>query len=125
MPDTPRILTRPTPGFYTVRLVPRGWPVAARISLDDDRYSVTIDGKPVPRTWTEEELESDAVRAITTGTLFDHPLLRVNCFGQMCDETEYRHKLATRAWAEANAPWHPSLHPEKPIDLRLLPAEDF
>lgn len=120
-----RVLTRPEPGYYLVRLVPKGWPVGARIVLADGRYSATVDDLPVPGSWTEEELEAEAAEWLSRGQLFDHPFLRVSLFGTPCTETDYQHRLALKAWAKQHRPTHPAANPEKPIDPRLLPADDF
>ncbi len=121
----PRILTRPLPGYYLVRMVRKGWPVAARIDLSNGRYAVECDGIAADGSWTEDEIESIAAESLMEGRLWDHPLLRVSCFGEPCDEATYRHRLAMKEWALVHNPRHPAANPMKPIDPRLLPAEDF
>lgn len=119
----PRIVTQPTPGHYLLRLVPRGWPVPARIELVDCIYRAEIDGSPVPGEWDEAGIEAILYDWITAREV--HPFARLILFGEECDETAYRHHLAIREWAKASAEWHPSLHPTKPMDPRMLPAADF
>lgn len=123
--QAPRILTKPTPGFYLLRLVPNAWQVGAHVIERDGAYTAEVNGKPLATWWTEEELETAAVRCMTTGTLFDHPMLRIVLFGSPCDEATYRHRLEMKAWAESYDENHPAANPTKPMDPRLLPAEDF
>lgn len=121
-------LTEPVPGYYLLRLVPKGWPVPVLIRRLDEighPFTAEIDGVPLPNAWTRERLETEAAESISRGELFEHPFLRIVLFGQPCTETEYRHRLALKTWATAHAPWHPCLNPMRPIDQRLLPAEDF
>ena len=120
-----RQIASPGPGFYLVRLVPKGWEVPARIDFDGERYSAVVDESPLLGQWTADELESLVADAILVGELFERQMTKLLVFGRPCTETEYRHKVETKRWAEENAGWHPCLHPQNPIDGRLLPAEDF
>ena len=119
----PKIVNELVPGFYLVRYVPGGWAVPARIGALDDRYWFEHDGKLIQVVLTAEEAWAIAAHWIT-GEKID-PIARIIVFGEPCDETTYRHRLALRRWAYNNAPWHPCLHPDKPMDSRLLPAADF
>lgn len=123
--ERPRILTKPTPGYYLLRLVTGAWQVGAQIIERDGTYTATVNGTPLAVWWTEEELEAAAVRALSRGELFEHPLLRIVLFGSPTDEATYQHRLATKAWAEKHNPAHPAANPTKPMDPLLLPAEDF
>lgn len=120
-----RTLTKPQPGFYLLRLVPKGWQVPAEIRLEYGLFAATIDEAPLIGQWTEDELEALVLDAMMVGELFERPMTKLLTFGQPCTETAYRHQIATKRWAEQHAAWHPSLHPQNPIDTRLLPAEDF
>lgn len=121
-------LTEPKPGYYLLRLVPKGWAVPVFIRQLDEPghpFVAEIDGVPLPSAWTSERLEAEAAESLSRGELFEHPMLRIVLFGRPCTEKEYRYRLALKEWATAHAPWHPCLTPTRPIDQRLLPAEDF
>ena len=120
-----RTLTKPTPGFYLLRIVPRGWQVPASIRRVGDLITGDVDGEPLGKLWSEQMIEEEAAEAIVNGALFDHPLLRISLFGETCSETKYHHRAAIKVWAKEHAPWHPCLSPRRPIDPALLPAEDF
>lgn len=96
-----------------------------RVIVENDVILITINGAQVTDVWQIDELDDQFADATAAGELFDHPLFRVILFGEPCDETDYRHRLALKEWAEQHAPWHPCLHPNQPIDQRLLPATDF
>lgn len=118
-------LNNPQSGHYLISISPKGWKVPARVTIEDDVIRLVINGSQVIDRWYVNELGNLLADATMAGTLFDHPLFRVVLFGEPCDETTYRHRLALRDWAVDNAPWHPCLHPDKPIDPRTLPATDF
>ena len=124
MKALPRVITRPAPGYYLVPLVPHGFAVPARVTLADGRYTVELDGATLG-SWSEEELEAAVADAMVAGELFDRPLCNALVFGKPCSEQDYLHAIATKAWARANAPWHPSLRPNVAVDLRLLPPPIF
>lgn len=124
-PKPSRVLTKPTPGYYLVSLVPGAWLVPARIIERDGKTTGEVNGEALKVEWTEEELEASAALSIVRGTLFEHPLLRISLFGKMTDEPTYLHRMAMKTWAETYAPTHPAANPMKPMDPRLLPAEDF
>lgn len=119
------ILNNPQPGYYIVSLVPKGWAVPVHVTTENDVIQVTVNGSQVIESWFAPDLPDLAVEATMEGRLFEHPLFRIILFGEPCSETEYRHRLNLRAWAVDNAPDHPCLHPERPIDIRTLPATDF
>jgi hypothetical protein len=111
--------------YYLVSVVAKGWAVPAHLSRHGDVIQLTQNGSQHPETWSVRELPDAFADAVAGGTLFEHPLFRVVLFGERCDETTYRHRLAIREWAVNHASWHPSLRPDQPIDQRLLPATDF
>lgn len=120
---TPKMVNVVLPGYYLVRFVPGGWEVPARITAEQGAFIFEHDGTRIERPVTSEEAWSLTVPWLA-GEQID-PIARILLFGQPCTETEYRHRLATKTWAEQHEPAHPSLHPFKPIDGRLLPARDF
>lgn len=115
----------PQPGYYKLSLIPKGWAVPVHVTIENDVIQVTVNGAQVIENWSRADLPDLFTDAIADGRLFEHPLFRIILFGEPCDETEYRHRLNLRAWAMENAPDHPCLHPERPIDIRTLPATDF
>lgn len=115
----------PQPGYYIFSLVPKGWAVPAHVTIANNVIQVTVNGSQVIDCWSVTDLPDLFVEAVAEGRLFEHPLFRIVLFGEPCDETEYRYRLSLRDWAVNNAPDHPCLHPERPIDLRTLPATDF
>jgi hypothetical protein len=120
-----RDLTKPEPGFYILRLVRRGWQVPARIIEQDGSFTAEVNGEPLKVVWTRDELEASAVSDLVEGRLFAHPLLRIVLFGEATDEPTYRYRLAMKDWAETHDKDHPAANPTKPMDPRLMPAEDF
>lgn len=97
----------------------------SRVTIENDVIQITVNGLQHVESWSVADLPELLAEATMEGRLFEHPLFRIVLFGKPCDETEYRHRLALRDWAVDNAPWHPALHPERPIDARILPATDF
>ena len=125
-PEKRRVdLANPVPGPYLVRLVPRGWQVAAKIMRDGDLFQVEVDGARLSDRWTLDELPDLCAAATIAGALFDHPLFKIVLFGKPCDEATYRHRLAMKEYCRQHQPDHPCLSPLRPIDQRLLPAVDF
>lgn len=118
-------LANPVTGPYLVRLVPRGWPIAARILRDGGMFQVEVDGSVLSDHWTHDELPDLAVAATMAGALNNHPLFRVVLFGRPCSEAAYQHRLAMKAWAREHAPDHPCLTPTVPMDPNKTPAVDF
>lgn len=118
----PRSPTRPEPGFYKVRLAPKAWAVPAHLILENGVYSLTLDGDAAG-TWTTEQLEQAIVDWLTA--THTQPIARLVLYGEPCTETDYRHLLAVKAWAQENSSLHPSLHPMKAMHIRLTPVEEF
>jgi hypothetical protein len=115
----------PRSGYYILSLVPKGWGVPVHVTIENDVIQITVNGSQAVDVWSVSKVDDMLAEATIDGTLFDHPLFRIVLFGEPCDETTYRHRLAMREWAAAEAPWHPCLHPEQPMDPRTLPATDF
>lgn len=90
-----------------------------------ENYAGVVDGAPLLRTWTEAELEEEAIEFTSQGQLFQHPLLRIVLFGELTDEATYRHRMALKEWAALHKPGHPCLSPTKPMDPNTLEASDF
>jgi hypothetical protein len=118
-------LSNPHPGYYIVSITPKGWAVPVRLSIVNEFVQLIVNGQQVPDTWAIGNLPDEAIAATADGRLFEHPLFRIMLFGKRCDEATYHYRLAVAAWAVDNAPWHPSLHPEWPIDLCQIPATEF
>lgn len=122
-------LANPEPGYFTLALVPDGWPVAARIYTQGDGEfifaHVVIDGNELAEAWALVDLDELRNEATIAGKLFEHPLFKILLFGKPCDEPAYRHRLALKAWATAHFPTHPCLTPSQPYTPNDLPATDF
>ncbi len=97
------ILSTPEPGFFLIRLVRKGWKVAARITLDDGLYRAEINGSPSGPA-VADPLENRSV-------------MRIWETGEKVEEGVYRHRLALKEWAENNDRTHPAANPRTPIDL--------
>ena len=112
----PRVVSEPQPGFYKVRLCPRGWLVPARIDMLHGIYTATVDGSPALGFWTLEEFRD----------LPDTNLVqRVHLYGRPIDQSEYDYLNALREFCRIHKPDHPCCHPGRPIDIRLQPVEEF
>lgn len=100
----PRSPEAPVPGFYSVRLVRKGPPVAARIDFKDGMWAVSIDGKPPAHAPSEQPWTDPAME-------------RVAMYGMPIPEAEYHYLLARAAHAREHDPTHPAANPEMPINL--------
>jgi len=105
MPD-PRRVDQPEPGFFRIKLVKGGPPVAAAIVHDADGWHAVIDGDRLPSA--EDPWHAEG-------------LARVWHYGLIIDEPEYRFMLARAAHARAHDPTHPTANPDQPINLADLP----
>ena len=120
---SPRRQTEPVPGYYLLRLCPGGWQVPCIVFEHRGCYSCEVDGKLIPGSWTADELENFWP---PINSAEDNQVLRISLYGEKCqDASQYEWRHAMKAWARRNSPHHPSLHPDKPIEIRLLPAEEF
>ena len=119
----PRRPTKPVPGHYLLRLVPRGWETPCQIFEVGGRFSCEIDGETIPGSWTSEELEPIWADWLTAQT--DHPMVKLQAHGRACDLGEYLYRIEYKKWAAIYQPQHPCVNPLKPINVNLLPADDF
>jgi hypothetical protein len=120
---TPPDPLHPLPGPYLLRLVPRGWEMPCQILLmSTGHYRAEIDGQIFPGEWTSEELSEHWPPFSPSD---GNAVLRVSLYGKPCSHEEILYRNAYREWACENAPRHFCLRPMEPVDLRLLPADDF
>lgn len=122
MSGASRHIERPTAGTYAIRYVRRGWWVPVKLELIDGRWLATVNGKPYSYAYTDEEVETAVMVALLNGELSVHPFVKLLAYARKIDQAEYDRRLDKKAWAAEHAPWHPSLHPEKPIDRTKLPS---
>ena len=102
----PRRVDEPKEGFFLIRLVRGGVPVAARIGHDERGWFVIIDGvekRPDADPWQAEDMS------------------RVWHYGREIDQVEYDYTLARAAHARQHLPGHPAADPTKPVDLNDVP----
>jgi hypothetical protein len=113
----------PVPGYYLLRFVPKGWEVPCQIALTSyGTYRAEVDGELLGGQWTSDQLaEHWPPHSPSDG----NPVLRIGYYGKPTTHEEYLYKTAYREWARENAPRHFCLRPTEPVDLRLLPADDF
>jgi hypothetical protein len=102
-----RRVDQPTPGFYLVRIVPKGPFVGASITLHDDgTWSVMRDG-------------------ITEGPATDPwelPLMHHVFLGRFSTEEEVKFRIGLARWAAIYKPDHPAANPTKAINIdKLIP----
>jgi hypothetical protein len=107
----PRVVSRPRPGWFRLRLVKGGVWCAARIWLATDAAD------PL----TGEALERPAVLLAEVG---DQPcdVDRVWLSGREISEAEYHYLRDAAAWDRANAPASPAANPREAISLNDLPS---
>lgn len=101
MPD-PRRVDEPRPGYFMIRLVRGGPPVAAAICHDAKGWYVIIDGvekRPAPEPWDAEDMS------------------RVWHYGREVPEEEYRFRVATAEHARVHDPSHPAAKPDQAVDF--------
>jgi hypothetical protein len=101
-----RAIWPPSPGFFQLRLVRRGWPVPARIVCDVEGWHAEIDG--VASAPHDDPAHAPDVARVWHG-------------GHRIAEADYRYLLDLKDWARDCEPGHPCLHPQRPIDPGLLP----
>ena len=109
--DRPIELSRPEPGWWTIRLTKGGPPVAAAI------FWVLTEVEP---GCPENDMRGTRSRFLAAFILGDPvPLDRVWTASKIerIDETEYRHQVALYRWAKRNAPTEAIGRPRDPIDL--------
>ena len=123
MARSPRVPTRPVPGYYLLRRVRRGWAVPCQVIADAGRFMCILNGEPLTGAWSEDELSAFWADYLTAESV--HPLVQIQLHGVTCDKATYDHRLAMKAWAERNQPDHPCLHPIRPIDPNKMPADEF
>lgn len=104
----------PEPGFYSMRLVKKGPPVAACIRRtavehqeDSALWYALING--------EHTGECDADPELCSG------VQRVWLSGKRIDQAEYDFLLARYKFYAAHHPDHPFANPNKPVERRLMP----
>lgn len=108
-PEAARAVDVPEAGHFAMKLTKGGPRVPARISHDDGVWSAIID--TVPQT----PPHADPAHAAGVFRIW-HSAERITL-------EDYSYMVAFRAWAEANQPDHPCLHPTDPIDFNKLPAD--
>lgn len=116
--NAPRDASRPQPGFYKIRLVPKGPFVAARILHQPGRDP--IDGTPLDRSyWWTALIDGDAVAEPSIDPQ-EAGVFRIWPVCWEVSEPEYDYLLANAQWAKAHAPHEPAANPRQSIDLRAL-----
>lgn len=106
-----RAVWPPTPGFFKIRLVRRGWRVPAMIVRSEHGWQAVIDG-------VTYETHDDPAQSPEIGKVWG--------YGTMISAADYDWLVAVRENARVNDRAHPSLSPLKPINYLtltpLLPA---
>lgn len=115
--------TAPTPGYYLLRLVSKGWGVPCVLFLDDGKYTAIIDEVDVAGEFTSDHLEAMMIDWLTAQEV--HPLIQLCLRGEPCDQATYHQRVARKGWAREFSPDDPCLNPRKPMDRRLLRADAF
>lgn len=113
----------PDPGFYTLRLVPRGWAVPCHLIVADGLYSCVIDGVQQPGAWRSDGLADLFASWIVAES--SPPIVKLILFGTPCSEAEFDHKNSYREWAKRHQPRHPAANPNEPINIALLEGDEF
>ena len=107
MPQPSRPIWPPTPGFYLVRLVPKGPFVGAQIAHDDTGWWSMLDG-----------VYSDPV---------DDPVWltdveKIHAYGRMTTMAEVQFRLGLKRYQQIYNPDAPAANPRKPINIdKLVP----
>jgi hypothetical protein len=96
-----RAVWPPQPGFFAFRLVKNGWRVPARILFDGENWIAEIDGELC-------DPHSDPAYAPMLSAVWHG--------GHKIPQRDYDWLVGLKAWARANDPDHPCLHPRRPID---------
>ncbi len=121
MAQASRQINIPREGGYAIKIVKGGLPVPVWVSKVDGWW---IAASPVDRfkcVYVADEIDAQFMDALMDGEVGKHPFLNLLMHGRQISEAEYNHLMDLRAWAVDNAPWHPCLHPEKPVDFSKMP----
>ena len=120
IPQSPRALAKPEPGFYRVRLIRGGPWVAARISYGPPPDPET--GEPLDRSWFWTVEIDGQLYADPSPSWRRAGVDRVWLFGEKITEAEYDYLLAMRHHAVTHEPALPAAQPDKPVDLLRVPT---
>lgn len=101
MPALSRPIWPPTPGFYLVRLVPKGPFVGAQIAHDETGWWCMLDG-------THSGPVADPV------SLSD--VEKIHTYGRFTTQAEVMFRIGIKRWAEIHKPDHPAAHPRRAIN---------
>lgn len=96
----------PDPGYYAMRLVPRGPHVPCRIVHEHGLWFAIIDEAEKPRSADPEANEF---------------VMRVWHHGGRLTASDYSFALSVKRWAREHQPEHPVLHPLRAVSLASLP----
>lgn len=105
-----RLVDRPAPGFFKVRLHRRGIWCPARIWLDDDPRD-PLTGESIDR--------AHKLMAEIDGKPADP--MQVWHWGKPIHVTEYNYMRGVTEWAITHAPNDPAANPKAPVDLNAMP----
>jgi hypothetical protein len=97
-----RLIWPPEPGWFKLRLVPKGWKAPCQIVHLDGQWQAIINGEPRPPH--ADPALADGVEKVWT-------------WGERIPRLEYDFLLALAGTAPAD---HPSRHPDRPIDRMTL-----
>ena len=118
-----RVIDKPQPGLFKMRLVRGGPWVAARIfyepatdpltgeALDRSYYwRATIDGRLIKEPSTDP---------------FEADVDRVWIYGRPIDQAEFDHLSGVSTWAKEHSPTSPEAEPGKAVNLLTVPIPSF
>lgn len=100
-----RAVWPPEAGYFSVRLVRKGFRVPARIIHDGEKWQAEVDGE------MQTPHPDPALAAMVADIWYG---------GRQIDQQEYDYLVAVKEHARVNNPQHPCLHPRCAIDHRVL-----
>ena len=109
----PRVMNKPEPGLWAIRLRKGGVEVAARIFLCD--HEPGHPGNKLDQPFMDAEINGERV----------HPDRIWHTRGRPIDEAEYQYLLKVYEWARQHAPNDPAANPHQPVDWLTAPIPSF
>jgi hypothetical protein len=100
-----RVMNRPEPGLWAIRLARGGAEVAARIFWRDHQA-----GNPEKKLFLPELVAEINGQAVELDRVW-------HTRGRAIDQAEYDFLIADRKWAKEHAPEDPAANPYQPVDL--------
>lgn len=106
-------------GFYTLRLVRRGWRIGVQLFREDGLFWAEANGDPPTEPINLARLHTE-MQEWLMGESAREMVLRLWLYGEPTTEADYRWRVEMRRWAEIHDPTHPAANPMRPVDTAKM-----